>query len=115
MHLLDDCLFLGRQDVRELVEVAVRRGELLRRFLYRCHWRGRCRYRCCRCHVSALLFGNERGAVVSSRASRWCNLALARSPERGSRGGSKGDAKATIAGDKVRGYSPPSFPKRRGL
>ena len=45
-HLLDDRLFLGGQDVRELVEVAVRRGNWLRRFLRRCD---RCSDRCCRC------------------------------------------------------------------
>ena len=35
-HLLDDRLFLGGQDIRELVEVAVRRGNWLRWFLCRC-------------------------------------------------------------------------------
>jgi hypothetical protein len=32
-HLLDDRLLLGRQDVGELIQVAVRREELRRRFL----------------------------------------------------------------------------------
>ena len=53
-HLLDDRLFLGGQDVRELVEVAVRRGELLRRFLDWCRCRrDGCCHCCCRCHVTA--------------------------------------------------------------
>ena len=55
-HLLDDRLFLGGQDVHELVEVAVRRGELLRCFLHWCRCRrDGCRHCCCRCHVTAPL------------------------------------------------------------
>ena len=82
-HLLDDRLFLGGQVVRELVEVAVRRGERLlpnvcfrwcRRRRYRCCCLRCCsRSRCCHLHCSSIapdMVDDAFGAADCSDAHR---------------------------------------------
>ena len=92
---------LGGQDLGELIEVAVRRGQRLRRFLHWCRCRrDGCRHCCCRCHATAPLV--PRQVSLFSRMTSY-DQAVRAIPRMGDRVAMpKGDAKE-MAGQQASG------------